>query len=43
MRIEYYETFNSQIELLSRITILYGDLKGVGFEWFWFGMFISLE
>ncbi len=34
-------TFNSQIELLPRITIMYAETKGLAFEWLWFSLFIG--
>lgn len=48
----YYNTFKRQIELLPRITIIYGDSlnedddfgvthNGIAIEWLWFGIFIK--
>jgi hypothetical protein len=41
MKIEVYQTIKSQVELLPRITIVYAE--GIGFEWLWFGLFISFN
>jgi len=38
MRLEFYQTFSFQFEILPRITILYGSLKGIAIEWLWFGI-----
>lgn len=45
---EFYKTFKTQVELLPRVTIIYGksdenDISSNGFaiEWLWFGVFIN--
>lgn len=36
---KFYNTFLKQIEILPRLTIMYSkELKGVAFEWLWFGV-----
>lgn len=32
-------TFKHQIELLPRLTILYGQQKGIAIEWLWFSLY----
>lgn len=47
----FYTSFTTQIEVLPRLTIIYGSLqfcnreimRGVGIEWLWFGVFIGAE
>lgn len=45
---EIYNTFGTQIELLPRITIIYGKEQaneivhnGIAFEWLWFGIYFK--
>jgi hypothetical protein len=45
---EFYKTFKTQVELLPRVTIIYGksdendiSSNGLGIEWLWFGVFIN--
>lgn len=39
MKLEFYQTIKSQLEILPRFTILYGgNLKSIAFEWLWFGI-----
>ena len=40
-----YNTFKTQIEILPRITIIYGgrDTKILAFEWLWFGIFFETK
>ena len=45
----FYTTFTTQVELLPRLTILYGktendgieNKRGIAIEWLWFGVFIG--
>ena len=46
---KWYTTFTTQMEILPRITILYGktenagakNKRGIAIEWLWFGVFIG--
>lgn len=45
---EFYNTFRCQIELLPRLTLIYGkdseyeiEHNGFAIEWLWFGFFIK--
>lgn len=45
----FYTTFKTQIEILPRITIIYGknycknvENNGFAIEWLWFGIFIKI-
>lgn len=44
MTIEWRTTFAFQIEILPRLTVIYGPLPGirygVGLEWLWFTLFL---
>ena len=41
MKIQFYNTIKTQIEILPRITIVY--YQGIGIEWLWFGLYIKLK
>jgi hypothetical protein len=38
-----YTTFKTQVEILPRITVLYGEQKAIAFEWLWIGLFFGKE
>ena len=47
---EFYNTFETQFEVLPRITIIYNKFEdedyaiyknGLAFEWLWFGVFFN--
>lgn len=45
---EFYNTFNSQFELLPRITVIYGrhiefSSNGIALEWLWFGIYFKFR
>lgn len=50
---EFYSTFTTQIELLPRLTIIYGKQQadeeneithnGFAIEWLWFGIFVNVH
>jgi hypothetical protein len=49
---EFYNTFKTQVELLPRLTIIYGKKQsnkeneitqnGFAIEWLWFGVFFNV-
>jgi len=51
IKLELYNTWRTQIEVLPRLSILYGKgyqednyeltMNGVGFDWLWFGIFVG--
>lgn len=41
MQIEFYQTFRFQFEVLPRLTLMYGDVRLIAFEWFWFGVVVE--
>ena len=45
MKLEFDTTFCSQIELLPRITIIYGGTycRGIAIEFLWFSLFLFQE
>lgn len=50
---KFYNTFKTQVELLPRLTIIYGNgqsdeeteitLNGIAIEWLWFGVFVNVR
>lgn len=43
---EFYNTYNSQFEILPRFTIIYGtkfNSKGFALEWLWFGVYFKFK
>lgn len=51
MKAQFYNTFKTQVELLPRVTILYGksndndndiSKNGIALEFLWFGVFIFI-
>lgn len=53
MKVEFYNTFTTQFELMPRISIIYGEGQaneeyeiihnGIAIEWLWFGAFVKIE
>ena len=42
IKIQYYNTFKIQIELLPRLTIIYRkNENGFAIEWLWFGVYVN--
>jgi hypothetical protein len=47
--VKFYNTFESQFEVLPRLTIIYGKGRaiemthnGFAIEWLWFGIFVNV-
>lgn len=45
---KFYNTYNSQFELLPRITVIYGrhiefSRNGIALEWLWFGVYLKFR
>lgn len=43
MQIEFYQTFHFQFEFLPRLTLMYGDVRLIAFEWLWFGVVVEFN
>jgi len=43
MTIEFYQTFRFQFEFLPRLTVMYGEVRLVAFEWLWFGVVVEFK
>lgn len=43
MKIEFYQTFKTQIEFFPRLTWVYGEARLIAFEWLWFVVCVELK
>lgn len=53
MKVEFYNTFTTQFEILPRFSIIYGKGQsdeegeiihnGLAIEWLWFGVFLKIK